>query len=171
TVLPALLVLAGRWVFWPFVPRYGTPARKARTVWSRIGNAVARRPRWSWLMTVAATGVLALSAAGISLGLTQSEMFQDKPESVVAQERVSEHYPSGSSDPAQVVTRTAAAEEVRSAAAGADGVARVEPGGDRTSDGSLTTLSVVLEDAPDSDAAKDTVDVLRDAVHAVDGAD
>ncbi|GGX13175.1 putative membrane protein ActII-3 [Streptomyces malachitofuscus] len=171
TVLPALLVLAGRWVFWPFVPRYGTPAHKARTVWSRIGSAVARRPRWSWLMSVAVTGVLALSAAGISLGLSQSEMFQDKPESVVAQERISEHYPSGASDPAQVVTRTAAADEVRSAAAGTDGVARVEPGGDRTSDGSLTTLSVVLEDAPDSDAAKDTIDVLRDAVHAVDGAD
>jgi RND superfamily putative drug exporter len=45
TVLPALLVSAGRWVFWPFVPRFGTPARKARTVWSRIGEAVARRPR------------------------------------------------------------------------------------------------------------------------------
>lgn len=30
---------------------------------------------------------------------------------------------------------------------------------------------MVLEDAPDSDAAKDTVDALRTAVHAVDGAD
>ncbi|MGA5034005.1 MMPL family transporter [Streptomyces cellulosae] len=170
TVLPALLVLAGRWVFWPFVPRSGT-ARKERTVWSRIGGLVARRPRWSWLMSVAVTGVLALSTAGISLGLTQSEMFQDKPESVVTQERLSEHFPSGASDPAQIVTRTGAAAEVRTAAAGVDGVARVEPGGDRTPDGSLTMLSVVLEDAPDSDAAKDTVDALRTAVHAVDGAD
>ncbi len=132
---------------------------------------VARRPRWSWLMSVAVTGVLALSTAGISLGLTQSEMFQDKPESVVAQERLSEHFPSGASDPAQIVTRTGAAAEVRTAAAGVDGVARVEPGGDRTPDGSLIMLSVVLEDAPDSDAAKDTVDALRTAVHAVDGAD
>ncbi|MFI9284039.1 MMPL family transporter [Streptomyces werraensis] len=171
TVLPALLVLAGRWVFWPFVPRFGTPARKERTVWSRIGGLVARRPRWSWLMSLAVTGVLALSTAGISLGLTQSEMYQDKPESVVAQERLSEHFPSGASDPAQIVTRTAAAGEVRTAASGVDGVARVEPGGDRTPDGSLTMLSVVLEDAPDSDAAKDTVDALRTAVHAVDGAD
>ncbi|MFJ8902100.1 MMPL family transporter [Streptomyces sp. NPDC102351] len=50
-------------------------------------------------------------------------------------------------------------------------MARVAPGGDRTPDDSLTTLSVVLEDAPDSEAAKDTVDALRTAVHAVDGAD
>ncbi|MYS49370.1 MMPL family transporter, partial [Streptomyces sp. SID6013] len=103
TVLPALLVVTGRWVFWPFVPRAGTPARASRTVWSRIGSAVARRPRRSWLMSVAVTGVLAVSTAGVSMGLTQEEMFQDKPESVVAQERISEHYPSGASDPVKIV--------------------------------------------------------------------
>ncbi|MDN3023970.1 MMPL family transporter [Streptomyces sp. S.PB5] len=164
TVLPALLVLTGRWVFWPFVPRQGTPARKPHTVWSRVGAAVARRPRWSWLMSVAVTGVLALSAAGITMGLTQAEMFQDKPESVVAQERISAHYPSGASDPATVVTGTPRAAEVRAAAAAVEGVARVEDG-ERTPDGELSTVSVVLEDAPDSRAAEDTIDALRDAVH------
>ncbi|MEV1077413.1 MMPL family transporter [Streptomyces sp. NPDC050211] len=171
TVLPALLVITGRWVFWPFVPHDGTPARKPRTIWSRIGTAVARRPRWSWMMSVAVTGVLALSAAGISMGLTQAEMFQDKPESVVAQERISAHYPSGASDPAEIITSTEQAAEVRTAAAAVEGVARVEDGADRTPDGQLTTLSVVLEDAPDSQAAKDTIDDLRDAVHQVEDAD
>ncbi|MEU7581103.1 MMPL family transporter [Streptomyces sp. NPDC041068] len=171
TVLPALLVVAGRWVFWPFVPRHGTPARKERTVWSRVGTTVAHRPRWSWMMSVAVTGVLALSATGITLGLTQSEMFQDKPESVTAQERIAAHYPSGASDPAKIVTTSAKAAQVRAAASGVEGVARVEPGGDRTPDGRLAQLSVVLKDAPDSRAAKNTVDALRDAVHAVDGAD
>ncbi|KUO18299.1 MMPL family transporter [Streptomyces dysideae] len=168
TVLPALLVIAGRWVFWPLVPRYGTPARKPRTVWSRIGGAVALRPRWSWLMSVAVTGALALSAAGVSMGLTQAEMFQDKPESVVAQERISAHYPSGSSDPAKIVTSTGSAAEVRTAASAVAGVARVEDGGDRTPDGELTALSVVLRDTPDSQAAKDTIDGLRAAVHPMD---
>ena len=60
-------------------------------------------------MSVAVTGVLALSAVGINMGLTQSEMFQDKPESVVAQERISAHYPSGASDPATIVTASAQA--------------------------------------------------------------
>ncbi|MEV0016202.1 MMPL family transporter [Streptomyces tendae] len=171
TVLPALLVVTGRWVFWPFVPRAGTPARASRTVWSRIGSAVARRPRWSWLMSVAVTGVLALSTAGLSMGLTQEEMFQDKPESVVAQERISAHYPSGASDPVKIVTATAHADAVRRAAADVAGVARVEAGGDRTPDGGRTQLSVVLADTPDSERAKDTVDGLRDAVHRVPGAD
>jgi putative drug exporter of the RND superfamily len=167
TVLPALLVVAGRWVFWPFVPRHGTSARKPRTVWARIGNAVARRPRWSWLMSAAVTGVLALSAAGINLGLTQAEMFQDKPGSVVAQERISAHYPSGASDPATIVTAPERTAEVRESARTVPGVARVETG-DRTPDGRLATLDVVLKDAPDSRAAKDTVDALRDAVHRQD---
>ncbi|NGO08706.1 MMPL family transporter [Streptomyces sp. HC44] len=170
TVLPALLVIAGRWVFWPFVPRFGTPARKTHTVWSRIGAAVARRPRWSWMMSVAVTGVLALSAIGINMGLTQAEMFQDKPESVVAQEKISAHFPSGASDPAKIITATDKADEVEAAAEKTAGVARVE-NGDRTPDGRLTSLSVVLKDAPDSRAAKDTVDTLRDAVDVVEGAD
>ncbi|MBC6461171.1 MMPL family transporter [Actinomadura sp. HBU206391] len=169
SVLPALLVIAGRWVFWPFVPRNGTPARKADTVWSRIGAAVARRPRWSWTMSLAFTGALALSGAGISLGLQQSEMFQDKPESVVAQERISAHYPSGASDPATIVTSADRTAEVKAAASTVNGVARVEDG-DRTTDGELAALSVVLKDVPDSQSAKDTIDELREAVHKVEGA-
>ena len=42
-VLPAALVVCGRGLFWPFVPRVGTSAtrRPARTsVWTRIGTAV-----------------------------------------------------------------------------------------------------------------------------------
>lgn len=168
TVLPALLVIAGRWVFWPFVPHEGTPARKPRTIWSRVGAAVALRPRWSWLMSVAVTGVLALSAVGINMGLTQAEMFQDKPESVVAQERISAHYPSGASDPADIITRTDRTAEVRAAASAVDGVARVEDDTDRTPDGEFTSLTVVLKDAPDSQSAKDTIDDLREAVHPMD---
>lgn len=170
TVLPALLVVAGRWVFWPFVPRYGTPARKARTVWSRVGGAVARHPRWSWLMSAAVTCVLALSATGIGMGLQQSEMFQDKPESVVAQERISAHYPSGAADPARIVVKADRAAEVGAVASEVPGVARVENGG-RTPGGERAALSVVLADTPDSGAAKETVDRLRTAVHSVDGAD
>ncbi|MFJ3728805.1 MMPL family transporter [Streptomyces sp. NPDC090045] len=168
TVLPALLVIAGRWVFWPFVPAFGTPPRKARTVWSLIGTALARRPRWSWMMSVAVTGLLALSAIGINMGLQQSEMFQDKPESVVAQERISAHYPSGSSDPATVVTGADKAEAVKAAAEQVEGVARVEDG-ERTPDGRRVTLSVVLKGAPDGDAAKDTVDRLRTALDSAGG--
>lgn len=170
TVLPALLVIAGRWVFWPLIPRYGTPVHRGRTVWSRIAAVVARRPRFSWLMSVGVTGVLALGIAGMSFGLSQSEQFQTKPESVIAQERVSEHYPSGASDPAVVVANSGAEAEVRASVEGVEGVAEVADA-QRTEDGALVSLNVVLQDVPDSAAAKDTIGELRDTVHALDGAD
>ncbi|MFF0726261.1 MMPL family transporter [Streptomyces sp. NPDC004134] len=168
TVLPALLVIVGRWVFWPFVPRHGTPVHGHRTVWSRIGTAVARRPRWSWLMSLGVTALLVFGVVGMDFGLKQSELFQDKPESVVAQERISAHYPSGASDPADIVTNADAKDAVRAAVRKVDGVAGVTDG-DTTRD--LAALRVTLDDEPDSDAAKDTVEDLRTAVGEVEGAD
>ena len=146
TVLPALLVIAGRWVFWPLIPRYGTAPHRGRTVWSRIAALVARRPRWSWLMSVGVTGVLALGIAGMSFGLTQSEQFQTKPESVVAQERISEHYPSGASDPAVVIADSGAEQAVRETVEDVTGVAEVA-GTTQTEDGTLVSMEVVLQDA------------------------
>lgn len=173
TVLPALLVIFGRWVFWPFVPRHGMPAHGHRTAWSRIGAAVARRPRRSWLMSLGVTALLAVGVVGMDFGLKQSELFQDKPESVVAQERISAHYPSGASDPADIVTHAGAEDAVRAAAGKVPGVAGVAgvADGETTRDGELAALRVTLDDEPDSDEAKDTVDALRAAVGAVDGAD
>ncbi|MER0244568.1 MMPL family transporter [Streptomyces sp. HSW2009] len=174
TVLPALLVIAGRWVFWPFVPRHGAAPRRDRTPWATIAAAVARRPRRAWLVSLGVTGALAACAFGISLGLDQAETFQDEPESVVAQERIAAHYPSGASDPADVVTRADGDRlaKVRAAADGVPGVASVGQPQDTVRSGghALATFSVVLADAPDSEAAKDTVAALRTAVHAVDGA-
>ena len=43
--LPATLVLFGRWVFWPKVPRIGSESlAEGRSLWRRVGDAVSRRP-------------------------------------------------------------------------------------------------------------------------------
>jgi len=45
TVLPATLVLFGRWVFWPKIPRLGqTQLVDSRSLWRRVGDQVAARP-------------------------------------------------------------------------------------------------------------------------------
>ena len=45
-VLPAALVLPGRWLFWPFVPRVGDPTTAERAgLWSRLGRLVVAAPR------------------------------------------------------------------------------------------------------------------------------
>ncbi|MFE7131886.1 MMPL family transporter [Streptomyces sp. NPDC057638] len=161
TILPALLVIAGRWVFWPLVPRYGTAPKAARPLWSRIGNAVAARPRRSWIGSLVVTGALAFAALGLDMGLSQSNWFQTKPESVVAQERLSAHFPSGSADPAVIVVKTPEAAGVRAAAAATEGVVEVRTTA-TAPEGGLTQLSAVLAGTPDSAAAKDTVRELRE---------
>ena len=44
TLLPALLVVFGRWIFWPVRPSYGSPEPTRRGVWARVGNAISRPP-------------------------------------------------------------------------------------------------------------------------------
>ncbi|WP_435271057.1 MMPL family transporter [Streptomyces sp. 1222.5] len=168
TILPALLVIAGRWVFWPLVPREGAPVRAARPLWERVGQAVAARPRTSWIASLAVTGALALGALGLNMGLSQTDWFANKPESVVAQEKLSQHFPSGSADPATIIVKTPDAQKDARAARGTKGVVEVRTVG-RTPDGTLTQLAAVLPGTPDSDAAKHTVEALRDRVDGLVG--
>ncbi|MFF3468149.1 MMPL family transporter [Streptomyces sp. NPDC001984] len=169
TALPALLVIAGRWVFLPFRPKYGTPPRSHRSIWGKVGAAVARRPRPAWVLSLGLIAAAAATVLGMNVGIGQAEVFQDKPESVVAQEKIAQHYPAGASGPALIVARAGSADAVTAAARKTDGVASVLTP-TRSPDGSLVSIEAVLKDAPDSDGAARTVDALRDSVHAVAGA-
>ena len=44
TLLPALLVIFGRWIFWPLRPRYGSAEPTASGLWARTGRAIATPP-------------------------------------------------------------------------------------------------------------------------------
>ena len=95
-VLPAALVVFGRWVFWPKVPRVGqTGLADSQTFWRRIGNLVAKRP--GGLVTVTVI-LLAIAAGGISqiqTGLSGADQFLKKPEAIAAGERLAESFPAG----------------------------------------------------------------------------
>ena len=60
TLLPALLVVFGRWIFWPVKPRYGSAEPTTRGIWARVGKAISRRPRAVWLVTAILLGVCSL---------------------------------------------------------------------------------------------------------------
>ncbi len=49
SLLPALLVICGRWVFWPARPRYGTAEPTATGFWARTGGRISRHPRRVWV--------------------------------------------------------------------------------------------------------------------------
>ncbi len=169
TLLPALLTIFGRWIFWPKRPAYGSPEPTEGGLWARVGNRLARRPRISWLVTALILGVLATGMLGLKAdGLQQKDGFWTKPQSVIGEEIMGKHFPAGSGTPVVVVGNAAAADQVHSALSGTPGVTGVTApqvkGGDFYLEGTLN-------DAPDSHAAYDTVKGLRNAVHGIAGAD
>lgn len=174
TLLPAVLVLLGRWLFWPFVPRYtadaGTVDRAAdHGGWRRIANLVAGRPRAVWLGTAAVLVALTLGIGNLSLGLPDEESFTTEVGSVTGQHLIAAHYPGGSAAPAEILAAAGAADRVVAAARAVPGVAEVAPP-QRSTDGRWVRVEAVLAAAPDSDAARTAVTGLRTAVHAVPGA-
>ncbi|MFR9778788.1 MMPL family transporter [Micromonospora sp. MS34] len=174
TLLPAVLVLCGRWLFWPFVPRHTPDAdtgdRSAdHGGWRRIAGLVAGRPRAVWVGTAAALVALTFGAGNLSLGLPGEESFTTEVGSVTGQRLIAAHYPGGSAAPAEVLAAANTAGQVVAAARAVPGVAEVGAP-ERSPDGRWVRVPAVLASAPDSAAARDAVTRLRSAVHAVPGA-
>jgi len=71
-VLPAALVLFGRWIFWPRIPRQGDPELVDReSVWRRIGSTVARKPPAFVAGTLVALALMMGGITQIDTGLQQ----------------------------------------------------------------------------------------------------
>jgi putative drug exporter of the RND superfamily len=169
TLLPALLVIFGRWVFWPRRPTLGSAEPTERGLWARIGARMARRPRLVWVVTALCLGVMALGVTGLEAnGLQSKDAFRTEPEAVAGEAVLARHFAAGAGNPVQVIGNAAAASQLQAAVSGTPGVTQVTPPVVR--DG-LAYLEGILTSAPDSQAGYGTVDRLRDRVHAVAGAD
>ncbi|WP_432949781.1 MMPL family transporter [Kribbella sp. CA-253562] len=169
TLLPALLVICGRWVFWPLRPTYGSADHTETSIWGRIGRRIAVRPRLTWVTTTVLLGAAALGMLTLNPdGLSNEESFTGTPDSVIGERIVAAHFPAGAGNPLVVVSNADQASAVSAALESTQGVAAVaEP---RTADG-LAYIEGTLQAPADSQAAKDTVDRARAAVHAVPNAD
>ena len=170
TLLPALLAIFGRPLFWPLVPRYGAPVRDKEAVWSRVGGLVARGPRVAWVCTAVLLAALVFGLGGVKIGLTTEQTFRDTPESVVGEKSLAAHYPDGFSNPALIVANAPAEEDISETLDDTAGVSQVMPAA-RSRSGDLVRIPVVLEDPPDGTAAEKTVERLREEAGNVDGAD
>jgi putative drug exporter of the RND superfamily len=169
TLLPALLVVFGRWIFWPVRPKYGSPEPTRRGLWARVGNAISRRPRWVWLVTSILLVAGSAGLIGFKFGtLTTAQSFRGTPASVTAQNVLAKYFPAGSGEPVQVISTAGSAGAVRTALADTPGIASVtQP---ETKNG-LAFLQATMIPAPDSSAAYTLVDKIRTTVHAIPGAD
>lgn len=170
-VLPAALVLCGRGVFWPFVPRVGSAETSLSGPWSRVGRAVVARP---WRVVAVAVALLAVMAAGLSgarLGLSQTEQFRVQAESVDGLETLATAFPAGAADPARIVVRSTDPAVV----AGVVDAASAVPGVDSATaarqalDAGITEVTAVLEGDPGSPEAVATVERLRSGLDTVPG--
>ena len=81
TLLPALLVITGRWIFWPRRPGYGSPEPTQTGIWAKVGRWIAPRPRQVWVVTsvllaIACLGMLRLDTNGLSTEDSYTQEFQ-----------------------------------------------------------------------------------------------
>lgn len=166
--LPPLLALCGRKVFWPFVPRADARDQTTTGMWFAIARRVVRRPV---VVVVALLCGLLLCASGLlvtKVGLSQTEQFRVRAESVTGLDTLAAHFPSGTSDPAVVVAASPATAAVQQVLDHAEGVSRAVVSGD--SGTGLTRWSVVLQAAPASPQSFTTIEHLRTELRAVPGA-
>ncbi|MGW5350396.1 MMPL family transporter [Streptomyces sp. NPDC004031] len=169
TLLPALLVACGRWVFWPKKPVFGADAVHKDGVWARIGTSISGRPRLVWTGTVVVLLALCAGIFGLKAsGLANKDQFTNKPQMAVGEQLRAEHFPAGNGDPVYVAANSAAAGHVKDVVAAVPGVAQV---GDPFAKGDQAVLLADLKDEASSDAALATLDRIRTAVHRIDGAD
>ncbi len=169
TLLPALLVVCGRWVFWPIKPRYGSPEPTSRGVWARVGNAISRRPRGVWVVTAVLLAAFWAGLIGFKFGtLTEAQSFRGTPPSITAQNVLDKYFPAGTGEPVDVISNAASAAQVRNALAATPGIASVTR---PVTKGGLSWVEATMTPPPDSSAAYTLVDHIRTTVHAIPGAD
>jgi RND superfamily putative drug exporter len=179
--MPWLRWPRARWVFWPKIPRLGAEDEKLVGLWARIAAFIGRRARLSWVamslvLLVAAFFATQLKADGLGL----ADSFTSQQESVLGQTELGRHFTAGSGNPAVIIARAGQVDAVVSVARKVPGIDQVvpytgAPGGaisqpPKVVDG-LVQIDATLKYASDSPQAQDTVQRLRDAVHAIPGAD
>ncbi|MEU1684109.1 MMPL family transporter [Micromonospora sp. NPDC005707] len=170
TLIPAVVSLLGRYVFWPSKAWQRTP--KA-TLSRRLGTAVGRKPA----LVAAASGALLVALAAGVLGYKAdydfSSGFPQDTESAKAAADLQRGFAAGALAPTEVYLTTGngtplteqQVTDFAAAAAKAPGVGQVQPP-ERSSDPSVARVNLLLNENPVSNEAITLVrDDLRSALH------
>jgi RND superfamily putative drug exporter len=172
TLLPALLVIVPRGVFWPSVPRYGQEAHARIGVWARVSRLISHRSRVVWISCAVLLGVLALGLLDLHSGqIPVAQSFSGTPAAVTAQQQIDAYYPQSGTEPVQVLAATSTDAQVAAILRSDPGLATGSPGGYVVFPlGDRTLYTVSMAEPADSPAARATVNRLRGELAAVPGA-
>ena len=160
-VLPSALVVFPRSIFWPLVPKVGGKNPFEKSIWTKLGRAVSKRPVTIAGAGVALLAVLATGGLGVKTGLSATEIFIEKPEAVAGQEVLAEAFSAGSATPTQVIVDASAVSAASSILQSVAGVDEVRPGA--TND-NITQIDVILSADPESQAALEVIREMRVAL-------
>jgi RND superfamily putative drug exporter len=168
TLVPALVSLLGRFVFWPSKAWKKEPKPG---LWVKLGGAVGRRPA----VTAAAAGLLLLVLAAGSLGFKADYDFTagapQNTESAKAMKDLRENFAAGTLTPTEVYLKgggpldQSMLTSYGKTLSGAPGVAQVAPAV-LSADRSVAKINLVLKQNPSSNEAISLVKgPLRDYAH------
>jgi RND superfamily putative drug exporter len=180
TLLPAFLLVFGRWIFWPRIPRNDGDDHVMSGTWSKVGGVIGRNPRKAWVISGSVLLLFAFASTTLKAdGIGTVDSFTGNPESVVGQRLLVKHFPGGEGDPTQVVVNVEKIDAVTAAIKNAPGVTDVSPqlngipvAGQPLPPvkvvGNRAILNVTLDKAPDSVEAGNDIPEIRRLAHEAD---
>lgn len=132
TLLPSIMLLSGRKIFWPRVPHYepevvaASGGMPTKGVWPKVAPLIAKHPRTIWISTAALLAVGAAFAPSLQAsGVSQSDLVLGTSNAREAQEVLGEHFAGGSGSPAYVLVPEAQLQEAADLLLMNEGVAAV----------------------------------------------
>ncbi|WP_460446923.1 MMPL family transporter [Angustibacter aerolatus] len=173
---------SGRWLFWPRVPGLDHVHQEDQVasgggLWGRVARLVGGHPRLVWTtVLVVLLGAACFAPTLQADGISQTDVFRGRVESVDGSKVLARHFPGGSGSPALLVVPEADAADAQRVVEAVPGISSVaftsSPGtGGRLRprvvvDGQVQ-LEATLAPAADSTAGEEVVQRLRTAVDAV----
>lgn len=169
TLLPALLLVAGRIAFFPFIPRHDSPIKTQaeQGLWWRVGTIIARHPRPFWISSIGLLLIMCLGLTGFNTGLNRVNSYLSDVEAVQGMELIYQSFPKGVNAPGTVIvqnrSRTEAVRSMLQSSPEVADIGTVESGtvGDR--------FSFILNADPYSEITFQQIPILRQRVKQVGG--
>ncbi len=168
TLLPALLTIAGRRAFWPFIPRFGAEGvDETHGAWRRVGDRISVAPRRVWMGAVVLLLIFSLGILNFDNGLTTNNSFRGEVEAVEGQELLAKSFPAGANIPTEVFVPDAAkVGAVTQTLSETPGVESVRPMAEGPTG---VLLAATLEEPPYTTEAFDLIPGIRAAAKRAGG--